>query len=60
MATRTGAYIRQISPPGRPQNLTPFEKVQASIVAYEWDKPETMLVQTNQRDESCSTSTVST
>src|SRR5580698_6316087 len=34
------------------KNLTPFDKVQASIVAYEWDKPETMLVQLNQRDES--------
>ncbi len=34
------------------RNLTPFDKVQASIVAYEWDKPETMLVQINQRDES--------
>ncbi|MGA8874809.1 MAG: S9 family peptidase [Candidatus Korobacteraceae bacterium] len=33
-------------------NLTPFEKVQASIVAYEWDQPGTLLVQTNQRDES--------
>ncbi len=33
-------------------NLTPFEKVQASIVAYEWDHPGTLLVQTNQRDES--------
>jgi dipeptidyl aminopeptidase/acylaminoacyl peptidase len=34
------------------RNLTPFDKVQASIVAYEWDKPETLLVQINQRDES--------
>ncbi len=34
------------------RNLTPFEKVQASIVAYEWDQPETLLVQLNQRDES--------
>ena len=34
------------------RNLTPFEKVQASIVAYEWDKPDTLLVQINQRDES--------
>lgn len=33
-------------------NLTPFDKVQASIVAYKWDKPDTLLVQTNQRDES--------
>ena len=34
------------------RNLTPFDKVQASIVAYEWDKPEVLLVQLNQRDES--------
>jgi dipeptidyl aminopeptidase/acylaminoacyl peptidase len=34
------------------RNLTPFEKVQASIVAYEWDKPDILLVQMNQRDES--------
>jgi dipeptidyl aminopeptidase/acylaminoacyl peptidase len=34
------------------RNLTPFDKVQASIVAYEWDKPERLLVQINQRDES--------
>ena len=34
------------------RNLTPFEKVQAGIVAYEWDKPNTLLVQLNQRDES--------
>jgi dipeptidyl aminopeptidase/acylaminoacyl peptidase len=34
------------------RNLTPFDKVQASIVAYEWDKPEMLLVQLNQRDES--------
>ncbi len=34
------------------RDLTPFEKVQASIVAYEWHKPETLLVQSNQRDES--------
>lgn len=33
-------------------NLTPFEKVQAAIIAYKWDKPDTLLVQTNQRDES--------
>lgn len=33
-------------------NLTPFEKVQAAIVAYKWDKPDTLLVRTNQRDES--------
>ena len=34
------------------KNFTPFEKVQAGIVAYEWDKPDTLLVQLNQRDES--------
>jgi len=34
------------------RNLTPFDKVQASIVAYEWHKPGTLLVQSNQRDES--------
>ena len=28
------------------KDLTPFDKVQASIVAYEWDTPDTMLVQT--------------
>jgi dipeptidyl aminopeptidase/acylaminoacyl peptidase len=33
-------------------NLTPFENVQASIVGYEWDEPDTLLVQMNQRDES--------
>lgn len=33
-------------------NLTPFEKVQAAIIAYKWHKPDTVLVQTNQRDES--------
>src|SRR5215469_5924979 len=32
------------------RNLTPFEQVQAGIVAYEWDKPNTALVQMNQRD----------
>jgi dipeptidyl aminopeptidase/acylaminoacyl peptidase len=36
----------------RTRNLTPFDKVQASIVAYEWDKPNTLLLQINQRDES--------
>jgi dipeptidyl aminopeptidase/acylaminoacyl peptidase len=34
------------------RDLTPFEKVQASIVAYEWHTPETLLVGSNQRDES--------
>jgi dipeptidyl aminopeptidase/acylaminoacyl peptidase len=34
------------------RNLTPFDKVQASIVAYEWHKPGMLLVQINQRDES--------
>ena len=33
------------------KSLTPFEKVQAGIVAYEWDKADTLLVQMNQRDE---------
>jgi dipeptidyl aminopeptidase/acylaminoacyl peptidase len=33
-------------------DLTPFEKVQASIVAYEWHTPETLLIGSNQRDES--------
>ena len=42
------------------RNLTPFDKVQASIVAYDWKTPEMLLVQLNQRDESCSTSTGST
>jgi dipeptidyl aminopeptidase/acylaminoacyl peptidase len=34
------------------RDLTPFEKVQASIVAYEWHTPETLLIGSNQRDES--------
>jgi dipeptidyl aminopeptidase/acylaminoacyl peptidase len=34
------------------RDLTPFDKVQASIVAYEWHTPDTLLVQSNQRDES--------
>jgi len=34
------------------RNLTPFEKVQASIVAYEWHTPDVLLMQSNQRDES--------
>ena len=34
------------------RDLTPFEKVQASIVAYEWHTPQTLLVGSNQRDES--------
>jgi len=33
-------------------DLTPFEKVRASVVAYKWDHPNTLLVATNQRDES--------
>ena len=52
MAMRTGDSIRPTSLPDRPRNLTPFDKVQASIVAYEWHKPGMLLVQINQRDES--------
>jgi len=32
------------------RDLTPFEKVRADIVAYQWRSPDTMLVQMNQRD----------
>jgi dipeptidyl aminopeptidase/acylaminoacyl peptidase len=32
------------------KDLTPFEKVRVDIVAYEWNSPDTILVQMNQRD----------
>src|SRR5437588_7387023 len=32
------------------KDLTQFEKVRVDIVSYEWNSPETILVQMNQRD----------
>jgi len=32
------------------RDLTPFEKSRADIVAYRWNKPDTLLVQSNKRD----------
>src|SRR5215831_20467348 len=32
------------------KDLTPFEKVRVDIVAYEWNSPDTILVQMNKRD----------
>jgi len=32
------------------KDLTPFDKVRVDIVAYEWNSPDTILVQMNRRD----------
>jgi len=32
------------------KDLTPFEKVRVDLVAYDWRKPDTILVQMNKRD----------